>query len=75
MEGITAELTVSMAEIEVTTVDDLADLATDELMVIDGMDEDTAGKLIMKARESWFQEEEAAVDAASAEAGAEASGG
>jgi len=52
MEGITAELAVSMAEIEVTTVDDLADLATDELMVIDGMDEETAGKLIMKARES-----------------------
>jgi len=75
MEGITAELAVSMAEIEVTTVDDLADLATDELMVIDGMDEETAGKLIMKARESWFQDEEAVVDEAGAEAGAEASGG
>ena len=71
MEGISAELAVSMAEIEVTTVDDLADLATDELMVIDGMDEETAGKLIMKARESWFQDEEPVAD----EAGAEASGG
>ena len=71
MEGISAELAVSMAEIEVTTVDDLADLATDELMVIDGMDEETAGKLIMKARESWFEEEEPVVD----EAGAEVSGG
>lgn len=69
MEGISAELAVSMAEIEVITVDDLADLSTDELMVIDGMDEETAGKLIMKARESWFTEEEQA-----AEAGAEASG-
>jgi len=64
MEGVTAELAVSMAEIEVTTVDDLADLATDELMVIDGMDEETAGKLIMKARESWFQDEEPVVDEA-----------
>ncbi len=70
MEGVSAELAVSLAEIEVTTVDDLADLAVDELMVIDGMDEDTAGTLIMKARESWFQDEDQAV-----EAGAEASGG
>lgn len=68
MEGITAELAVSMAEIEVTTVDDLADLATDELMVIDGMDEETAGKLIMKARESWFQEEESTDSEAEAKA-------
>ena len=71
MEGISAELAVSLAEIGVTTVDDLADLAVDELMVVDGMDEDTAGTLIMKARESWFQEEEEQV----VEAGAEASGG
>ena len=70
MEGVSAELAVSLAEIEVTTVDDLADLAVDELMVIDGMDENTAGTLIMKARESWFQEENQVV-----EAGAEASGG
>ncbi len=70
MEGISAELAVSLAEIEVTTVDDLADLAVDELMVVDGMDEETAGTLIMKARESWFQDEEQEV-----EAGAEASGG
>ena len=70
MEGVSAELAVSLAEIEVTTVDDLADLAVDELMVIDGMDEETAGKLIMKARESWFQDEDQVV-----EAGAEASGG
>ena len=58
-----------------TTVDDLADLATDELMVVDGMDEETAGKLIMKARESWFQDEEPVAPEAGAEAGAEASGG
>ena len=58
MEGISAELAVSLAEIGVTTVDDLGDLAVDELMVVDGMDEETAGKLIMKARESWFQDEE-----------------
>ena len=61
MEGISAELAVSLAEIGVTTVDDLGDLAVDELMVVDGMDEETAGKLIMKARESWFQDEEESI--------------
>ena len=40
-------------------------------MVVDGMDEETAGTLIMKARESWFQDEEESM----VEAGAEASGG
>ena len=75
IEGITAELAVSLAEMEVTTVDDLADLATDELMVVDGMDEETAGKLIMKARESWFQEEDPTAAEAGADVGAGASGG
>jgi len=68
MEGVSAELAVSMAEIEVTTIDDLADLATDELMVIKGMDEETAGKLIMKARESWFTDDAEADTETSAEA-------
>lgn len=72
MEGISAELAVSLAEIGVTTVDDLGDLAVDELMVVDGMDEETAGKLIMKARESWFQDDDSE---SMVEAGAEASGG
>ncbi len=62
MEGISAELAVAMAEIGVATVDDLADLSVDELMVIEDMDEETAGKLIMKARESWFQDEEQVVE-------------
>ena len=62
MEGISAGLAVAMAEIGVATVDDLADLSVDELMVVDDMDEETAGKLIMKARESWFQDEEQVVE-------------
>ena len=33
-------------------------------MVVDDMDEELAGKLIMKARESWFAEAEAAEVAA-----------
>ena len=39
--------------------DDLADQSIDDLMVVQDMNEELAGKLIMKARESWFAEEEA----------------
>ena len=35
--------------------DDLAELATDELMEIIDISEDTASEMIMKAREHWFK--------------------
>jgi len=41
----------------VVTMDDLAEQAVDELLDIDGMDEERAAALIMKAREPWFAEE------------------
>jgi N utilization substance protein A len=37
-------------------MEELAEQATDELMDIEGMDEDRAGKLIMTARAPWFVE-------------------
>src|SRR4029078_1803529 len=40
----------------ITTMDALADLATDELTEMTGMDADRANRLIMKARETWVQE-------------------
>ena len=40
----------------VKTIDELAEQSVDELMTIRGMTEKQAGALIMKARESWFQE-------------------
>ena len=43
----------------ITTMDALADLATDELTEMTGMDEERANKLIMKAREPWFKEPQA----------------
>ena len=39
-----------LAEREVCTVDDLADLAVDDLIDIEGMDEEHAAALIMAAR-------------------------
>jgi len=60
MEGMTDELAARLAAQGITTRDDLGEQSVDELMVVDDMDEELAGKLIMKARESWFAEAEAA---------------
>jgi N utilization substance protein A len=35
-------------------MEDLAEQSIDDLMQIDGMDEERAGKLIMTARAPWF---------------------
>ncbi len=54
MEGMTRELAFALAAHGVITIDDLADQSIDEIADIDDLDADTAGRLIMKARESWF---------------------
>ena len=41
----------------VVTREDLAELATDDLLEIQEMDEEAAAALIMKARAHWFEEE------------------
>ena len=46
-----------LAEAGVTTRDDLAELAVDELIEITGVDEEAAKKVILAAREHWFTEE------------------
>lgn len=57
MEGMNDELAHEMAAKGITTMEDLAEQAIDELLIFSGMDEETAGKLIMKAREPWFADE------------------
>lgn len=59
VEGITPELIEKLAEAEIQTRDDLADLAADELMEITGLDSDAANALIMQARAHWFDKSEA----------------
>lgn len=54
LEGMTVELAAKLAEHEIHTRDDLAELAVDELMEMTGIDEEAAKQLIMKAREHWF---------------------
>ncbi|MBQ9089536.1 MAG: transcription termination/antitermination protein NusA [Alphaproteobacteria bacterium] len=59
-DGLTLEMLVKLGEKGIKTLDDLADLAGDELVEILGQDllnEDEANALIMKAREHWFANE------------------
>ena len=57
LEGTDRELAVKLAEANVRTRDDLAELAVDELIEITELDEERAKALILKAREHWFVEE------------------
>ena len=57
LEGMDRELAVKLAEANVRTRDDLAELAVDELIEITELDEERAKALILKAREHWFVEE------------------
>jgi len=54
LEGLTPELIGKLAEGNIHTRDDLAELAVDELVEMTGVSEDEAKALIMKAREHWF---------------------
>ena len=58
MDGMDAELAYSLAEMGVTTMEELAELSVDELMEIEGMTEERAGQLIMTARAPWFADAE-----------------
>ena len=60
LEGLSAEHIGMLAEHGIKTLDDLADLATDELTEITGQSIDEATALIMKAREHWFTDDAAA---------------
>lgn len=76
VEGLTPELLVMLGENGVKTRDDLADLATDELLELapEGtLIESKANEIIMAARAHWFEDEEPAGEpAADEDAGDEA---
>ena len=56
MEGMDNGLADLLAKRGIVTMEDLAERAVDELLDIDGMTEERAATLIMKAREPWFAE-------------------
>jgi len=71
VQGLTQDMILALGENNIKTLDDLGDLAGDELREIVGMDaltESQANNVIMTARAGWFTEEDAAAAAAAAEA-------
>jgi N utilization substance protein A len=70
-EGLTLPMLVALGEKGVKTLDDLGDLASDELREIVGesaLDNETANAIIMKAREHWFADDQTAGASESAKA-------
>lgn len=60
-EGLDQDMLIKLAENNIKTLDDLADLAGDELVEILGaetMPLSEANRIIMAAREHWFEDEE-----------------
>jgi N utilization substance protein A len=80
MEQLTGNMLVKLGENGIKTRDDLADLASDELVEMLGDEapsEDEAGQIIMAARAHWFEDAPAgdgSDSAASAETGAAETG-
>ena len=64
VEGLTGEMLVILGEAGVKSLDDLGDLASDELIEIVGekkLSEAVANDIIMAARAHWFEDEEPVV--------------
>ena len=55
LEGMDKDLAMELAVRGVVTREDLAEQSIDDLLDIDGIDDDRAGKLIMAARAHWFE--------------------
>jgi len=55
LELMNDKLAYILADKGIRTRDDLADLATDELQAVTDLSEADASKLIMEARQHWFE--------------------
>lgn len=77
LEQMTPARLAKLGAAEIKTLDDLGDLAGDELVEILGElapDADVANEIIMAARAHWFDDEDAPEDAADSEGGDEGAG-
>lgn len=59
IQGMDSVLVAKLAENGITTLDDLAELAADELAELTGLPAETASDMIMQARAHWFEDDEA----------------
>jgi N utilization substance protein A len=55
MDGMDETLALALSKKGILSMEDLAEQSVDELMDIEEMDEERAGKLIMTARAPWFE--------------------
>lgn len=55
LTGMNPDLALGLAQRGIRTREQLAEQSIDDLEGIDGLDEQRAGALIMKAREIWFE--------------------
>jgi len=58
LEGMTKDLGTKLAANGIADREALAELAVDDLLEYEELDEESAGKLIMAARAHWFEDEE-----------------
>ncbi len=58
MDGMPAELARQLAAHGILSREDLAEQAVEDLLKVDGMDKEQAGKWIMAARAHWFSDAE-----------------
>ena len=58
LKGVTKNLASKLASKGVITREDLAELASDDLIEIENMEKEKADALIMEARSHWFEEDE-----------------
>lgn len=56
MDGMDEKLAQELAKLNICTMEDLAEQAVDDLLDIEGMNEERAAALIMTARAPWFEE-------------------
>lgn len=54
IEGVSRELAYNLARHGIVTREDLAEQSVDDISHVQGLDEKTAAKIIMSAREHWF---------------------
>ena len=57
MDGMDRTLAFKLAGMGVRSMEDLAEQSVDDLLDIEGMDEERAGQLIMTARAPWFEDQ------------------
>ena len=60
MDGMERQLAFMLASNGIVTMEDLAEQSVDDLIDLEGIDEEKAAQLILTARKPWFEEAEGA---------------